>query len=291
MLSILIPTYNYNVFPLASMLCEQAVAANISFEIICLDDGSSTETNTENETINTLQNASFEALQQNIGRSAIRNLLANKATKKWLLFLDADVLPVHDSFIRKYVEQAQKATVFCGGIRYKESLDHLSFLRYKYGKKHEEKSLLTRVENPNKYFFTANFLIEKDVFQTVSFNESLVQYGYEDLLFSKALNGTNRQVCQIENPVFHCGIDTNLEFVKKTKQALENLSLLRKQQFVGGKDTRILYWHDRFARSGLLFVARLLASFAEKKAIVTGSLWWFQLFRLGYLAKVVKNQG
>ncbi len=291
MLSILIPTYNYKVFPLASMLSKQAVAANISFEIICLDDGSNAEINTENEAINTVKNASFEALQQNIGRSAIRNVLANRATKKWLLFLDADVLPVEDSFIMKYVEQAQKAMVFCGGIQYRDSPEYTRFLRYTYGKKHEEKTLSVRVKHPNKYFFTANFLIEKEVFQTVSFNESLVQYGYEDLLFSKALAAANIQVRQIENSVFHCGIDTNFKFVKKTKQALGNLSFLRKQQYVSGKDTHILYWHDHFARLGLLFVARLLASFAEKKAVVTGSLWWFQLFRLGYLAKVVKNQG
>ena len=40
MMSILIPTYNYNAFPLVKAIYEQAQNIDIPFEIICRDDGS-----------------------------------------------------------------------------------------------------------------------------------------------------------------------------------------------------------------------------------------------------------
>ena len=40
MLSILIPTYNYNVYPLVSELQRQCLESKIEFEILCQDDAS-----------------------------------------------------------------------------------------------------------------------------------------------------------------------------------------------------------------------------------------------------------
>ena len=51
MLSILIPIYNYNVYPLVLELHEQCMTLGISFEILCQDDGS-TITFIENNQIN-----------------------------------------------------------------------------------------------------------------------------------------------------------------------------------------------------------------------------------------------
>src|SRR5690554_7739581 len=79
MLSILIPTYNYNVFPLVQEVFRQCVKENIMFEIIVLDD-SSQNFHEENNQINTLNNCFYTVLNQNIGRSAIRNLLSTKAS-------------------------------------------------------------------------------------------------------------------------------------------------------------------------------------------------------------------
>ena len=89
MLSILIPTYNYNIFPLVTELVNQAKVLKIEFEIITIDDGSN-QFQIENHKINHLENCSYTVLSNNIGRSSIRNLLAKKAKFKWLLFLDAD---------------------------------------------------------------------------------------------------------------------------------------------------------------------------------------------------------
>ena len=91
MLSILIPTYNYNIEALVSELHAQSSACNIDFEILCYDDSSTNlEIIASNKTINLLKNTTYKFLDTNIGRSSIRNLLAKNAKFDLLLFLDAD---------------------------------------------------------------------------------------------------------------------------------------------------------------------------------------------------------
>jgi len=102
MLSVLIPIYNYKVTHLLLELILQLEDVNILYEIICIDD-SSTEFNRENLIIETFKNVTSLKLENNIGRSKIRNLLTKKATYRWLLFLDSDVLPKNNNFIQKYI--------------------------------------------------------------------------------------------------------------------------------------------------------------------------------------------
>ena len=40
MISILIPCYDYDAYPIVSKIEKQALILNIDFEIICIDDGS-----------------------------------------------------------------------------------------------------------------------------------------------------------------------------------------------------------------------------------------------------------
>ena len=118
MLSILIPSYNYNALSLVSEIHNQAKRTEIPFEIICLDDAS-TNLFSENEKINHLANCNYEMLKQNIGRSKIRNLLAHKAQYDWLLFLDVDVFPKDEDFIDRYVPFLNdEIKIVNGGILY-----------------------------------------------------------------------------------------------------------------------------------------------------------------------------
>ena len=121
--------------------------------------------NQQNEKINALANARFYPLKDNVGRSAIRNYLSEEAAYNWLLFLDSDVLPASPLFIDNYLKEASKKTgaVFCGGIRYLASDENKKLLRYKYGIKFEEINVDKRKKRPYKFFFTANFLIDKDI--------------------------------------------------------------------------------------------------------------------------------
>jgi glycosyltransferase involved in cell wall biosynthesis len=65
MLSILIPIYNYNAYPLVKELHSQCLEATIDFEILCQDDFS---TNIQQKEINTLENCRFSRNETNLGR-------------------------------------------------------------------------------------------------------------------------------------------------------------------------------------------------------------------------------
>lgn len=284
MLSVLIPTYNYNAFFLVEELHKQLILETIIFEVICLDDGSNSALNAENKKINTLDFSSFNPLSANIGRSAIRNLLAKKAKHKWLLFLDADIKPVKPNFIKSYIACFKTDnTVFCGGILYQNKKENFSLLRYKYGKKHEEISLEKRNKNSEKYFFTSNFLIKKIVFNEINFEEKLIKYGREDLLFSLELIKIGYQIKHLNNEVYHLGIDENVLFVSKTKKAMENMVFLDKMHLINAEDMPLLVLVRRIS---LFKITKIVAKFYpifEKLTVRASSVFFLNCMKISYV--------
>jgi len=290
MLSVLIPTYNYSVFALVSEIHQQLLKENIFFEILCYDDGSYSKLNIENKKINLLSNCEFKILEKNIGRSAIRNLLATNAKYDWLLFLDADVLPTSSNFISNYINYFKsKKTVFCGGLKYQNKESIKDLLRYKYGKKHEEISVDERIKNSEKYFFTSNFLIEKQAFSNIQFEEKLLKYGREDFLFSIGLKENNYKITHIENEVFHLGIDSNSVFVAKTKDAMENLIFLSEEGFLQKKESLILKFLSFLFLIKMEVILAKMSPFFERKAIDKGSVFFLNCLKICYLCQL-KNK-
>ena len=284
MLSVLIPTYNYNTFFLVKEMHQQLILEDIPFEIICLDDGSKSPLNIQNNDINKLSFSSFKSLEKNIGRSAIRNLLAKKAMYNWLLFLDADVVPAKSNFIKKYLNCFKKdRTVFCGGLLYEDKKENFRLLRYKYGKKHEEISLEKRLENPEKFFFTSNFLIQKSVFDSVTFEEKLTEYGREDLLFSIELIKKGYKIEHISNEVYHLGLDKNDLFVSKTKKAMENLVFIDKQTLIDTKEMPLLELVRKIAILRMTRVVGVFYLLFEKLAIKKSSVFFLNCMKVSYL--------
>ena len=101
MISILIPTYNYNTLPLVEELHRQAILENIEFEIIVADDASPINENTEiNSKINQISNCQFERNKVNLGRGQNRNFLVQKAKYDWVLLMDCDTFPKEKNFIK-----------------------------------------------------------------------------------------------------------------------------------------------------------------------------------------------
>jgi glycosyltransferase involved in cell wall biosynthesis len=145
MLSVLIPTYNYNIVPLVTEIHKQCTHCNIPFEVIVFDDASKLY-HSENDSINSIKNCTYRILEKNIGRSAIRNLLSKTAQFEHLLFLDADVIPVNNDFITNYIKEINgREKVVYGGILYqKERPKKEDLLRWVYGVKREALSLNER---------------------------------------------------------------------------------------------------------------------------------------------------
>lgn len=219
MISVLIPVHNYLITPLVQSVHKQLTAEEIAFEIICLDDASTEKKFTENNLkICELEGVNFDLLKTNIGRSAIRNKLAKIAQYEWLLFLDADVLPKSDRFIRNYLDAIDSnSEVIIGGLDYvNEEPESDNYLRWKYGRKREIKSKEQRQLRPYINLLGCNFFIQKKIFNTIQFNTSIPKKANEDTLFSYDLKTNNVQIAHIENPVFHDVSERNSEFLKKS---------------------------------------------------------------------------
>ena len=223
MISILIPTYNQDISRLVADLQQQAQESYVDYEIIVMEDGSDKWIE-QNKTIAKFACCKHIVLNQNIGRSAVRNKLADEAKYEHLLFMDCDAEVSSIHFIEKYLTFCKEDCVVIGGTAYdpKENSPEYS-LRLKYGRKREARTALERNKNN---FATFNFLISKSIFKQVRFDESIRGYGHEDMLFGHQIHQLGYEFIQIENPLIHKGLDDNPTFIKKTEEGTRNLFLL-----------------------------------------------------------------
>ena len=121
-----------------------------------MDDGSQ-KFHSENSKINEFQFCKYEILKVNIGRSAIRNLLAKKAAFDNLLFLDSDTFPVDNNLIYNYLLQiTEEEKIVTGGILYSKLKPQKSqILRWNYGNSRE--ALSAEIRKKKSLFKTFDF--------------------------------------------------------------------------------------------------------------------------------------
>ena len=224
MISICIPAYNYDVNPLVRDLLEQLSFTSIEYEVRVYDDAS---TNLIPISL-THDNLIYKQLDANLGRAAIRNLLAKDAIHENILFLDGDVIPSSELFISRYIQQIGKAKVLIGGRSYAEqpSLNQY-LLHWRYGMEREVKPAEIRNNTPYNSFMTNNFLIEKECFLSIGFEESIVGYGHEDTYFGYQLMREGVSVLHLDNPAIHVGLDDAGSFLSKSESAVHNLMKIR----------------------------------------------------------------
>lgn len=293
MLSILVPTYNYNVFPLVQKLWEQCREQKIEFEILCQDDGSQSVHNIENNEISQLENCYFFLNEENIGRGKNINSLYKKSQYEWLLILDCDVMPVSDQFIENYLQEIKKPQVeVCyGGITYKKNRpEKTHILRWTYGYKRESLSAENRQKKPYQSSLTSNLLISREVFKTNRFSAIITKYGYEDLVFFHDLKLKNIPIFHIDNPAVHINLDSSKTFLAKTKMGIENLDYLTNFEMVKGEN-RLLKQFSKAEKYGLTkTLSQLFEYFKDDMEInlLSGnpSMTVFDMYRLGYFSKL-----
>lgn len=229
MISILIPVNDYDIVALVYSMKDGLEKVPEYCEILIGDDGSSPEYRNkylpfEGGAVRIISS------EKNIGRSAIRNKLALEAKGDHLLFIDADAMipGTAEAYLLKWLPMINTARVICGGTLYNETApgDPDKILRWKYGRMIEQKKASERNKHPHSTFSTFNFLIEKSVFSKIRFNEELKQYGHEDTLLGYQLKKAGIDVLHIDNGLLHEGLESNHEFLNKTKLGIENLSQL-----------------------------------------------------------------
>jgi glycosyltransferase involved in cell wall biosynthesis len=237
-LSLLIPVCDYDIVAIVHSM-KSCVGKIPEFtEILIGDDGS---TPSFRDKYRSLEGGGVRIIRSetNIGRAAIRNRLALEAKGDYLVFIDADTMipGTAEHYIQNWIQAASLGRVISGGVLYHESPpgDPDKILRWKNGRNREQKKASFRNKHPYSSFSTFNVLIEKNIFGKLRFNEEIRQYGHEDTLFSYQLNKAGIKIAHIDNGLIHEGIESNRDFLNKTKLRIENLSKL--YDFITDKHT------------------------------------------------------
>ena len=254
-LSILIPTYNDRCKLLVRELRQQAEAALLTYEILVADDGSTdADVIRENSEISQWEHCTYLIQPHNIGRAAIRNLLAQKAQYPHLLFIDSDMTLLRSDYIYKYVAM-EGADVIDGGVTICGNADELkNNLRYRYEiAAEQEHTVEKRQQNPYRDFHTANFLIRRELMLTHPFDERFRNYGYEDVLFGKQLRADHIGITHIDNPMGFSTFESNDAFISKTEEGMRTLHAFQKE--LRGY-SRLLTWIDGIHFPVILSVIR-----------------------------------
>jgi len=290
-ISLLIPVCNYDIIAIVHSMRSCIGVIPEFIEIIIGDDGSRPEMRAKYKALEG-KGVRVITSEKNIGRAAIRNKLALQATGDYLLFIDADAMipKTAEAYIRNWLAVAGKARVISGGIIYNPTRpgDPDKALRWKYGINREQRKASDRNKHPYSAFTTFNVLIEKGVFEKLRFNEDLKKYGHEDTLFSYQLKKAGIGVLHVDNGLIHEGLETNTDFISKTKQGIENLSML--YDFVTDKasftsSVRLLWLYERLRIFRVtLLLAAIFIKYRERMEIRIDSanppLWMFSLYKI-----------
>lgn len=292
-LSILIPVYNDICTELVNVLHSQAEDLGIDYEIIVADDGSSSAATIEqNREIEQLSHVKYLVRTKNVGRSAIRNFLARQSHYQHLLYIDCDVTVPDGLFLRRYME-CPFDTVVYGGVLIGGSPRKFSGNLRRIYEKSCEKAHQTayRQRNPYHDFRTTNFMVRQSVMTAHPFDERFRNYGYEDVMFGKAMRLNHIPIYHIDNPLCIENFENNRRFVEKTEEGLRTLYEFRNElrgynrllTMVGITArsfplTLIRWWHSLFGRL--------------ERSVLTGRhplLPVYNLYRLGYYVSLLKN--
>ena len=298
MVSVLVPTFDWDVVTLCENLHAQFLATGVTFELLISENCPKSPHVAKNQTLNNLPFCQYLIEGVEVGRSANRNALAKKAQYNYLLFLDGDTALPDADFANRYVAALEKAPVICGGTQYvtQAPTNPKKILRWLYGQTKEQVAVNQRQQATYRYYSSFNFLIEKDLFFQIGFDGNLKQYGHEDTLFGRQLKKRAVPVLHIANPLLHLGLDDATDFLDKTKAGVENLYNLGCTGSIDA-EVRLHAWYQQILSLSLTTVLAWVFRQTSKKITdnLTGpqpKIWLFDFYKLGYLCTLhEKHQG
>ncbi|WP_289054782.1 glycosyltransferase family 2 protein [Carboxylicivirga marina] len=295
MLSICIPVFNVNITKLIHTIIEQVEFNDFTIEILIYDDGSSTKYKTINQPVVNYKEVKYKELERNIGSAAIRNLMASNAAYNNLLFVDSDS-EIPKDYLANYFSQLNKHLILCGGRKHPEQLPSANKrLRWIVGKNREDFGAKERALIPNKSFMSNNFLVKKELFEKIKFDENIKRSGHEDTMMGIEMECNNITIQHIDNPVIHIGLEDNDEFIAKTKQRTETLLFLldEKSEYKNlmKKRIKLLRYFYLAKATGTIklfaYLYKTLQNQIEKNlSSKSPSMFLFDLLKIGYLSKI-----
>jgi glycosyltransferase involved in cell wall biosynthesis len=229
-LSVLMPFFRDDPEPLLAALDAEAQGLGDRVELIVLDDAGG------DPALSARAAAAVRALKvparliqlgANEGRARGRNRLAAAAGADHLLFLDSDMLPDRPDFLRAYLALVAAAPpVVVGGFSVLQcgaSADHA--LHRAMAARADCLPAAVRAQTPEKYVFTSNLMVRRDVFEGETFDEGFAGWGWEDVEWGARVS-RRFPILHIDNPATHLGLDTPQGLAGKYEQSVENFARL-----------------------------------------------------------------
>jgi hypothetical protein len=228
-LSVLIPFLRDDPTALLDVLDREAGALAGAVEIVLLDDGTGDAALTQGLTAIATSLAlptRLDSLDANIGRAKGRNRLAAQARGGWLLFLDSDMLPDSAGFLAAYlalIAETSPAVVFGGFSLLQAPPRPEHALHRRMALASDCASVAQRRAAPEKYVYTSNLLVRRDVFEAIGFDEAFSGWGWEDVEWAMRVQRTHA-ILHIDNTATHLGLDPAPAMAAKYEQSAANFA-------------------------------------------------------------------
>ena len=227
--SVLIPFLRDDPAELLNLLDEEAASVGGAVEIVVLDDG------TRDAALTARLAGQIKAmalpvrlitLTVNEGRSVGRNRLASAARGGSLLFLDSDMRPDHRRFLHDWADLAARedpAVAFGGFSLLQAPTDARFAVHRAMAAKSECVPWMERARQPEKYVYTSNLLVRRDVFEAEAFDPGFTGWGWEDVEWAMRVSRRFR-VVHLDNAATHMGLDTVASLAGKYEQSAPNFA-------------------------------------------------------------------
>jgi glycosyltransferase involved in cell wall biosynthesis len=230
-LSICIPFFRFDVRRLLTELVRQAAPFGTSIEVLAVDDASG-----DSALIGELHERFAAAITlvrisvfgQNRGRARIRNFLAAQARGEYILFLDCDMYPDSDEFVKLYLEYARagKEDIVVGGSSYLliGAIPREKYLYFYHSNRTQCVPVEERREAPLRYVFTNNMMIRRPLLGLIAFDAEYTGWGYEDTDLAFAAARAGARIVHIDNAATHLGLIDDNALIGKYKNSAENFA-------------------------------------------------------------------
>jgi hypothetical protein len=229
LVSVLIPFLCDDPLPLLEALETEADALAGAVEIVLMDDGTddaalTTAIRTRLETMRLP--VQLISLTVNEGRSCGRNRLATAARAASLLFLDSDMRPDSPHFLGVWADLVRRedpAVAFGGFSLLQAPTDRKFAVHRSIAAKSECVPRDIRALTPEKYVYTSNLLVRRDVFDGEGFDSAFTGWGWEDVEWAMRVS-RRYPVIHVDNPATHMGLDTVQALAGKYEQSAPNFA-------------------------------------------------------------------
>lgn len=228
-LSVLVPFLRDDPTDLLQRLDAETTTLAGQAELVVLDDG------TKDAALTARLSALIDhmalpvrliSLDANQGRSEGRNRLAQAARGQTFLFLDSDMRPDHPGFLKTWVDLARdvRPAVAFGGFSLLQAPQDARFAVHRHmAARSDCIPAAQRAEQPEKYVFTSNLLVRRDVFDTETFDSGFSGWGWEDVEWAMRVS-RRFKVVHLDNPATHMGLDTIEALAAKYEQSAPNFA-------------------------------------------------------------------